>query len=230
MRFKQRRSVKRNALLFLLLLICMNMTAPAHAATKHVTLTAGQRKQLSFKKSRKKVRWKSSKPGIASVSSRGKVTAKKAGKTVITAKSGKKKQKFLVTVKKSRIKVIIGGKSFWVDMENNRTARAFMHLLPMTLQMEELNGNEKYCYMDQTLPTKTKKPGTIRAGDLMLYGDDCVVLFYKSFRSGYSYTKIGHIGNVKGLQAALGNGKRHTAGKADLAQGRGDPISMSIPL
>lgn len=192
---------------FLLLLLCsMGMSAHVQAAAKAVAMTVGQKKQLPVKKTWKKVSWKSSKPQIAAVSKKGKVTAKKAGKAVITAKSGKKKQKFLITVKKNRIKLVIGGKTFQADMENNRTARAFIRLLPATLRMEELNGNEKYCYLDQTLPVNAKKPGTIRAGDLMLYGDDCVVLFYKTFQSSYSYTKIGHISNIRGLEGLLGNG------------------------
>ena len=78
--------------------------------------------------------------------------------------------------------------------------------MPATFLMEELNGNEKYHYMNRTLPTNSKRPGTIKAGDLMLYGNDCLVLFYETFKSSYSYTKIGHIKNVKGLKDALGRG------------------------
>ena len=193
-------------LVLLFLLLSAGISVPVQAGTKQVAMTVGQKKQLPVKKTWKKVRWKSSKPQIAAVSSKGKVTAKKPGKTVITAKSGNRKQKFLVTVKKNRIRIVIGGKTFLADMENNRTARAFIRLLPATLRMEELNGNEKYCYIDQTLPTDAKKPGTIRAGDLMLYGDDCVVLFYKTFRSSYSYTKIGHIHKITGMVDLLGSG------------------------
>lgn len=200
-----RNTGKRFGIFFLFIILSLGMTLHANAGTKSVTLTAGQKKQLSVKKTWKNVKWKSSKPGIAAVSSKGKVTAKKTGKAVITAKSGKKKQKFIVTVKKSRIRAIIGEKSFSVEMENNRTARAFMRLLPMTLRMEELNGNEKFFYMEQTLPENAKEPGTIRAGDLMLYQDDCLVLFYETFRSDYSYTKIGHISNVNGLKDVLGS-------------------------
>jgi hypothetical protein len=35
----------------------------------------------------------------------------------------------------------------------------------------------------------------------MLFGDNWLVLFYKSFDTPYSYTKIGHINNI----ADLGN-------------------------
>ena len=193
-------------ILFLMLLLSMGMAVHVQAAPKSVTLTVGQKKKLSVKKKWKKVRWKSSKPGVVSVSAKGKITAKKPGKATITARSGKKKQKYRVTVKKSEIEIVAGGKTFQAELENNKTARAFLKLLPSTILMEELNGNEKYYYMDQTLPANAKKPGTIEAGDLMLYGDDCLVLFYETFHSNYSYTKIGHIKDVKGLKEALGAG------------------------
>ena len=193
-------------ILCLVLLLSMGMAAHVQAGTKSVTLTVGQKKKLSVKKSWKKVRWKSSKPGVVSVSSKGKIKARKAGKATITARSGKKKQKFRITVKKSQIRIVAGGKTFLAELENNKTARAFRSKLPATFLMEELNGNEKYHYMDRTLPTNSKRPGTIKAGDLMLYGNDCLVLFYETFKSSYSYTKIGHIKNVKGLKDALGRG------------------------
>ena len=207
-KMKMTRKTVRNLyrILLLILLLSVGMTVPAQAKTKSVTLTVGQKKKLSVKKKWKKVRWKSSKPGVVSVSAKGKITAKKPGKATITARSGKKKQKYRVTVKKSEIEIVAGGKTFQAELENNKTARAFLKLLPSTILMEELNGNEKYYYMDQTLPANAKKPGTIKAGDLMLYGDDCLVLFYETFRSSYSYTKIGHIKNVKGLKDALGRG------------------------
>jgi hypothetical protein len=76
----------------------------------------------------------------------------------------------------------------------------------VTLQMTELNGNEKYVRMRNDLPTNASNPGTIRAGDLMLYGQNTVVLFYKSFPTSYSYTPLGRIDDPAGLAAALGAG------------------------
>ena len=75
----------------------------------------------------------------------------------------------------------------------------------MTINMTELNGNEKYSDLSKNLPTNSSNPGTIKAGDLMLYGSNTLVLFYKNFPTSYSYTKIGHIDNVSGLVAALGS-------------------------
>ena len=105
------------------------------------------------------------------------------------------------------ITLSIGDRSFTATMEQNSTAEAFRALLPLTLEMQELNGNEKYHYLTQSLPTNRTKVSTIHAGDIMLYGDNCVVVFYETFTTSYQYTPIGHITNPEGLKSALGSGK-----------------------
>ncbi|MCD8237091.1 MAG: hypothetical protein LUD00_10690 [Prevotellaceae bacterium] len=104
------------------------------------------------------------------------------------------------------ITVRVGNRSFTATLEDNATARAFSALLPMTITMNELNGNEKYYYLSENLPTDSYRPGTIRNGELMLYGSNCVVLFYETFSSSYSYTRIGRLDNPSGLALALGEG------------------------
>ena len=74
----------------------------------------------------------------------------------------------------------------------------------MTLEMSELNGNEKYCY-GVSLPNNDKRYDSIEAGDLMLYSGNCIVLFYGS-AGGYNYTRIGKISDVTGLSNAVGSG------------------------
>ena len=54
--------------------------------------------------------------------------------------------------------------------------------------------------------TKEGKMITINEGDLMLYGSNTVVLFYKTFKTSYSYVKLGHISDTAGLAKALGSG------------------------
>jgi len=80
-------------------------------------------------------------------------------------------------------------------------------MLPLTIGMSELNGNEKFHYLPAALPVNASGGGNIQVGDLMLYGNNCLVLFYKSFHTSYRYTRIGRISNISELVAALGKGE-----------------------
>lgn len=78
---------------------------PAEAATvklnkTKLTLYTGGSYTLKVKGTSSNVKWSSNKKSIATVSSKGKVTAMKAGKVKITAKIGTKKLRCTVTVKK----------------------------------------------------------------------------------------------------------------------------------
>lgn len=102
--------------------------------------------------------------------------------------------------------ITINGQTFCATLYDNETAAALKEKLPMTLDMSELNGNEKYNYLPFSLPTDSGNPGQIHAGDLMLYGSDCLVLFYESFSTSYRYTPIGRIDDPSGLAEAAGSG------------------------
>ena len=97
------------------------------------------------------------------------------------------------------LKVIINGKTYNGKLEENETAQSFVNMLPVEYNMSELNENEKYIYLDNALPTKSYNPKHIEAGDIMLYGNNCLVIFYKTFDTTYSYTKIGHIEDLSDL-------------------------------
>lgn len=97
----------------------------------------------------------------------------------------------------TNITISIDGKQYDAKNDDNKTAQVFVQRLPQEFNMVELNGNEKY--MDNPLPTNSSNPKHIKSGDLMLYGNDCLVVFYKPFDTNYSYTKIGHIDNLSDL-------------------------------
>lgn len=104
----------------------------------------------------------------------------------------------------NNIEISVGGKVFSVTLYDNETAEALSDMLPLTLDMSELNKNEKYYYFDRTFPAEASCPKSINSGDIMLYGDNCLVLFYQSFQTSYSYTPIGRVDDPSGLKEAVG--------------------------
>lgn len=106
----------------------------------------------------------------------------------------------------SQMTIRIDAVTLSATIEDNETAEAFTLMLPLTLAMTDLNANEKYADLPRSLPTNTSSPGTIHPGDVMLYGNKTLVLFYKTFSTSYSYTRIGEVDDVSGLAAALGSG------------------------
>ena len=109
-------------------------------------------------------------------------------------------------VQTMQIKILVNGKTFEAILENNPATQEFYKMLPLSVTMTELNGNEKYCRLNKNLPSNDNRVGNIQAGDLMLWSSNTVVLFYKNFSSGYSYTRLGKILNPEGLLDAVGNG------------------------
>lgn len=106
-----------------------------------------------------------------------------------------------------KMNIKVNNTTFTGTLENNDTTKAFIKQLPLTVDMSDLNSNEKYNYLDSNLRADgAANPGTINEGDLMLYGDNCLVLFYKTFNTSYSYVKLGHIDNTAGFAKAVGSG------------------------
>lgn len=68
------------------------------------------------------------------------------------------------------IKITVGSSTFTATLSNNAAAAAFRALLPLTLKMEDVNGNEKFYRLSRHLPVAAANPGTVREGDLMLWG------------------------------------------------------------
>ena len=106
----------------------------------------------------------------------------------------------------TKMKITIGSSVFTAVLYDNPSATAFKARLPLTINMTELNGNEKYYDFPSPLPTNAIVGGNIKVGDLMLYGNNVLVLFYKNFNTSYSYTKLGYVDNPTGLAQALGSG------------------------
>ena len=105
----------------------------------------------------------------------------------------------------NKIKIEINGIVYQATLEDNNVAKELLNRLPLTITMNELNGNEKYYYFDVPFPSSPTRIGKINKGDLMLYEENCLVLFYETFATFYTYTKIGSIDHPENLTNVVGN-------------------------
>lgn len=106
---------------------------------------------------------------------------------------------------KTKLRITVKERAFEAELYKNETAQAFAAMLPLTLEMSAML-HEKYCYLPSRLPSAAQSVAQIRAGELMLWENACLVLFYESFSSSYSYTPVGRIADCEGLAEALGDG------------------------
>jgi hypothetical protein len=143
-----------------------------------------------------------------SVSACGQTHSSPATQTYTGAATPTRSVQQTTTVKtmeeESRMWMSVGERRFAITLNDNDAARAFEAQLPLTVEMSELNGNEKHAALPKALPADASRPGTIRNGDLMLYGSDTLVVFYSTFQSSYSYTRLGRVANPSDLPEALG--------------------------
>ena len=106
-----------------------------------------------------------------------------------------------------KMNIKVNNTTFTATLEDNDTTKALIQQLPLTVDMSDHNGNEKYKNLESNVrANESSCPGTINEGDLMLYSDNCLVLFYETFNTSYSYVKLGHIDNTAGFTKAIGSG------------------------
>lgn len=105
--------------------------------------------------------------------------------------------------KENMINIKIWEKKFTATLGNSKTALEFKNILPLTLNMQDFNSNEKMYDLDNSLPKSLYKPWIINSWDLMLWQSNTLVLFYETFSSSYSYTKIWKIDDITWLKEAL---------------------------
>ena len=102
--------------------------------------------------------------------------------------------------------LLIREKKFPFTLEDNNAANKLKEKLSLKLEMKGDISHEKYYQFKETFKTNIYSPGTIEEGDILLYQNDYLVLFYETFSTSYSYTKLGKVTSTDGLKDALGNG------------------------
>ena len=102
--------------------------------------------------------------------------------------------------------ITIENKKYEAILYDNSTTKELIKKFPITITMSDLNGNEKYYNFSKSFPTSSENVASINKGDIMLFGDNCLVIFYKSFSTRYKYTKLGYIKNTEDLENSFGKG------------------------
>ncbi len=100
----------------------------------------------------------------------------------------------------------IGNSSFTATLENNPAVDAFVEMMndsPIIIQMNDYSGFEKVGSLGTNLPADDKQT-TTHAGDIVLYNENQIVIFYGS--NAWSYTRLGKIDDLSGWEDALGSG------------------------
>lgn len=110
---------------------------------------------------------------------------------------GDNMQNIIITIKNKKHEAVL---------YDNSTTKELIKKFPITITMSDLNGNEKYYNFSKSFPTSSENVANINKGDIMLFGDNCLVIFYKSFSTRYRYTKLGYIKNLEDLENSLGKG------------------------
>ena len=100
----------------------------------------------------------------------------------------------------------VKNKEYEAVLYDNSATRELIKIFPITITMSDLHENEKYHNFSKRFPTSSENVGNVKKGDIMLFGDNCLVIFYKNFSTRYRYTKLGYIKNFEDLENSLGKG------------------------
>lgn len=105
-----------------------------------------------------------------------------------------------------KMNVQIGTENFTATLEDNEAAAAFTEMMkeePVVIQMSDYSGFEKVGSLGTSLPASNSQI-TTQAGDIVLYNNSQIVIFYGS--NSWSYTRLGRIDDLTGWGEALGSG------------------------
>ena len=97
--------------------------------------------------------------------------------------------------------------TFEMSILDSAAGRKFYSSLPKVLYMTDQNRVSKVATDPELIfDMEEYKPGTLTAGDFMLYGTNKYELVYGEHRTGYAYTRIGKVLNASKMASMLGTG------------------------
>lgn len=95
--------------------------------------------------------------------------------------------------KETRIKLTIDNEEIYVRLDNNKSSKQFLEMLPLTLEFEDYNDTEKIATLPEKLSTEDAPSGyDPQIGDFSYYAPwGNLSIFYKDFRYSNSLVKLG---------------------------------------
>ena len=105
-----------------------------------------------------------------------------------------------------KMNVRIGDYHFTATLEENKAVKELVDMMkeePVTISMSDYSGFEKVGSLGRSL-TRNDSQTTTKAGDIVLYNGNNIVMFYGS--NSWSYTRIGKIDDLSDWETALGSG------------------------
>lgn len=107
--------------------------------------------------------------------------------------------------KNMKLKITIGDKSVMATMYDNATAKDFISMLPLTLNLDDYAGTEKISYLSRKLTTQGATSGCDPdVGDITYYAPwGNLAIFYKDYGYASGLIKLGKIeGDISLLNTA----------------------------
>ena len=143
----------------------------------------------------------------AALAACGGESAQESG-AVPTAAPDTRTEQERTTEEAAEMNMKIGDTPVTVAWEENPSVEALWALCaqgPLTIDLHMYGGFEQVGDIGESLPRDDVQT-TTRAGDIVLYSGDQMVVFYGS--NSWAYTRLGHITdpNADGMRALLGNG------------------------
>ncbi len=105
-----------------------------------------------------------------------------------------------------KMNVQVGDHTFTATLEDNEAADELIAMMedgPVSINMSDYSGFEKVGALGTSLTTSDSQM-TASSGDIVLYNENNIVIFYGS--NSWSYTKLGRIDDLTGWREALGDG------------------------
>lgn len=217
--------ILRTALFLLIALLAVPLSASAASKIKlnktKITMTKGKSYRLKVSGTKRKVTWSSSKKSVAAVNSSGKVTAKKKGTAVITAKVGSKRYRCKVTVKQPVTSVKLNAKSKTLTEGSSVTLKA---------TVRPTNANNRAV----TWTTNNKKVATVTSkGKVKAVGTGTAVITARAKDGSKKYARCKiTVKAKKSSSSAASSGKELltlSKTKLTLEAGRSSTLKASTP-